>query len=226
MSAQPNAMQTAAARPVPETVVYPDSDGKPMSDNTLQFQWIVTIKENLDALLPDDFVAGDLLWYPVEGNPKIRQAPDVLVAIGRPKGYRGSYQQWRENGVAPRVVFEILSPGNTALEMARKQSFYERYGVEEFYIYDPDSNELAGWIRTGALLDEVEEMNGWTSPGLGIRFELDSETLRIIAPDGSEFQTFSEVARRAKVAERRAEEAEQELEHLRERLRALGVSDV
>lgn len=228
MSAHPNAMQTGGVRPVlhPEAVEYPDSDGKPMSDNTLQFQWIVTIKENLDALLSEDFVAGDLLWYPVEGNPKIRQAPDVLVAIGRPKGYRGSYQQWRENGVAPQVVFEILSPGNTALEMARKQSFYERYGVEEFYIYDPDSNELAGWIRTGGLLDEVEDMNGWTSPRLGIRFEQGTETLRVIAPDGSEFQTFAEVTKRAKVAERRAEEAEQELERLRERLRELGVSDV
>jgi len=44
----------------PNNIEYPDSDGNPMFDNTLQFQWIVTIKENLDALLPD-FVAGDLL---------------------------------------------------------------------------------------------------------------------------------------------------------------------
>ena len=30
-------------------IVYPDSDGKPMSDNTLQFQWIVTIQGGIDA---------------------------------------------------------------------------------------------------------------------------------------------------------------------------------
>ena len=86
-----------------------------MSDNTLQFQWIVTIKGGLDALFrhdPDVFVAGDLLWYPVEGKPKIRIGPDVLVAFGRPKGERGSYRQWEEGGIAPQVVFEILSPGN------------------------------------------------------------------------------------------------------------------
>jgi Uma2 family endonuclease len=69
------------------------------------------IKENLECLFadhPDVFVAGDLLWYPVEGRPDIRVAPDALVTFGRPKGYRGSYQQWQEGNIAPQVVFEIL----------------------------------------------------------------------------------------------------------------------
>jgi Uma2 family endonuclease len=51
-------------------IVYPDSDGKPMADNTKQFRWIVVIKENLEWLFadhPDVFIAGDLLWYPVGG---------------------------------------------------------------------------------------------------------------------------------------------------------------
>ncbi len=63
-------------------IVYPESDGQPMADNTEQFHWIVTIQGGLDALFRDDinvFVAGDLLWYPVEGDNKIRQAPDVMV---------------------------------------------------------------------------------------------------------------------------------------------------
>lgn len=82
-------------------IVYPDSDGQPMAENTEQFQWIVVIKDNLESLFADDpqvFVAGDLLWYPVQGRPDIRRAPDALVAIGRPKGRRGSYQQWCEGG--------------------------------------------------------------------------------------------------------------------------------
>ena len=74
-------------------ILYPDSDGKPISDNTKQFRWIMLCKIGLDALFADRedvFVAGDLLWYPVQGQPKIRQAPDVLVAFGRPKGDRSS----------------------------------------------------------------------------------------------------------------------------------------
>ncbi len=74
----------------PETkpeIIYPDSDGEPMSDNTKQFRWIVTIKENLEILFannPEVFVAGDLFWYPVQGNNKIRQAPDAMVVFGGP----------------------------------------------------------------------------------------------------------------------------------------------
>src|SRR5262245_26764408 len=97
----------------PGVVVYPESDGQPIADNTKQFEYIVTIKCGLEAQYRDDpnvFVAGDLLWYAVEGGNTIRQAPDVLVAFGRPKGDRGSYRQWEESGVAPQVVFEILSP--------------------------------------------------------------------------------------------------------------------
>jgi hypothetical protein len=63
-------------------LVYPESDGQPIADNNLQFRWIVTVQGGIDALFKDDpnvFVAGDLLWYPVEGNPKICTAPDILV---------------------------------------------------------------------------------------------------------------------------------------------------
>ena len=71
-------------------IIYPDSDGQPMADNTKQFRWIVVIKENLELLFadnPDVFVAGDLLWYPVEGNNRLRRAPrcdgGVWAAQGR-----------------------------------------------------------------------------------------------------------------------------------------------
>ena len=96
-----------------ENLIYPDSDGRPIADNTKQFRWIVTIKEGLDVLYRNDenvFVAGDLLWYPVEGRVDIRAAPDAMVVFGRPKGNRGSYMQWREENIAPQVIFEILSP--------------------------------------------------------------------------------------------------------------------
>ena len=45
-------------------IEYPDSDGLPIADNTLQFRWISTIMWGLDALFfhdPQVFVAGDLL---------------------------------------------------------------------------------------------------------------------------------------------------------------------
>jgi Uma2 family endonuclease len=187
---------SAKRRPhIDADIIYPDSDGKPIADNTLQFQWIVKIKENLEALFanqPDVFVAGDLLWYPVEGSPKIRRAPDAMVVFGRPKGYRGSYLQWREDNLAPHVVFEVLSPKNTASEMAGKHLFYQYYGVEEYYLYDPDDNYLSGWRRVGKQLLPIYDLEGWVSPRLGIRFQPALDTLRIFYPDGKPFLTFVE----------------------------------
>lgn len=113
-------------------IVYPDTDGKPMGENTVQFQWIVTIEGNLQSQFRNDldvFVAGDLFWYPVQGKPGIRAAPDVLVAFGRPKGHRSSYMQWLEGGIPPQVVFEVKSPGNTEEEMDDKFDFYDRHGL-------------------------------------------------------------------------------------------------
>src|SRR5947209_2512819 len=141
--------------PAKPKVIYPDTDGQPMAENTLQFEYIVTIKGGLEALFRDDpnvFVAGDLFWYPVEGDNTICTAPDILVAMNRPKGYRGSYQQWLEDNVPPQVVFEVRSPGNRFGQLLEKFRFYERYGVEEYYLYDPERGDLEGWIRAGSEL--------------------------------------------------------------------------
>lgn len=200
-------------------IVYPDSDGKPMADNTKQFGWIVKIKEGLELLfadIPDVFVAGDLLWYPVEGDNRTRAAPDVMVAFGRPKGYRGSYRTWEENNVVPQVVFEILSPGNTPKEMRAKFGFYERYGVEEYYLYDPDDIELEGWIRSGATLEPIADIQGWISPRLLIRFELREDDLHIFRPDGEELLSYVELGKQRQLERQRAE-------RLAAKLQALGI---
>ncbi len=214
-------------------ISYPDCDGQPMSDNTKQFRWIVTIKENLELLFAEDlqvFIAGDLLWYPVEGNNKIRLAPDAMVVFGRRKGDRGSYRQWVEDGIAPQVVFEILSPGNRMAEMSRKLDFYQQYGVEEYYIYDPDRIDFMGWIRSGDRLELIEDDRDWVSPRLGIRFSLQPETLIIYRPDERPFLSFVEIDKlrqqaqqQAEQSDRRAEQAEQRSEKLAAKLRELGI---
>jgi Uma2 family endonuclease len=200
---------------------YPESDGKPMSDNTKQYRWIVTIKENLEVFLAanlDVFIAGDLMWYPVEGHPEICQAPDVMVVFGRPKGDRGSYQQWKENGIGPQLAFEILSPSNTKREMAEKRDFYEKYGVEEYYVYDPDRFRLTGWIRSGDQLMAIANMEGWVSPRLKIRFTQVNGELEIYRPDGRRFLSSVEFDRRANVERERADQ--EQLRADQEQLRA------
>jgi Uma2 family endonuclease len=72
-----------------EELLYPSDDGKPLSESTEQYRWIVTIKENLEILFadhPNVFIAADLFWYPVKVLPAPPQAPGVMVVLGRPKG--------------------------------------------------------------------------------------------------------------------------------------------
>ena len=226
-------MVSQAQSPQKFDIIYPDSDGQPMSDNTKQFRWIVVIQQNLEWLFanqPNVFVAGDLLWYPVEGDNKTRQAPDVMVVLGRPKGDRGSYQQWKEENIAPQVVFEILSPGNTLTGMNKKLVFYTRYGVEEYYLYDPDKNDLSGWLLAGENLEVIDPVDNWVSPKLGIRFDLSGDELQIYRPDGEKFASYVEIAKRleqveqrAKQAEERAEQERQRAERLAQRLREAGI---
>lgn len=215
-------------------VEYPESDGKPLADNTLQFRYITTIQGGLDAMFADDpqvFVAGDLLWYPIEGDNRTRCAPDVMVALGRPKGDRGSYKQWEEDGIAPQVVFEIASPGNTLKELHEtKLEFYDTYGVQEYYLFDPDRILLKGWQRgEGDTLSVIPEMQGWESPLLGMRFELTpAGELQLYTPMGERFATYVEaiaqaqamrdqaqaMQEQARIMTARAEQAEQERDRL------------
>jgi len=226
-------MTIAQLVPPKQELIYPESDGMPMADNTKQYRYITTIVGGLDTQFanePNVFVAGDFFWYPVEGRPDIRVAPDALVAFGRPKGDRGSYLQWKEENIAPQVVFEILSPSNTPVEMERKNNFYARYGVEEYYEYDPDRGELRGWMRDDQYLEPIEEIEGWVSPRLQVRFELQDGELVLFHPDGTRFETFVEISERAAREAERAERerVEREREHMRAerlaaKLRALGI---
>ena len=189
-------------------VLYPDSDGRRMADNDEQFLWLTTIKDNLDDLYrdrPDVYVAGDHLIYAEEGKPKRRRAPDVYVALGRPKRKRGSYKVWEEGGLFPQVVFEIRSPSDRRGVLARKLHFYRHYGAEEFYLYDPKRHTLVTYRRSAAGLEPPTGPDSCVSPLLGgVRFDLSGPELVILRPDGSPFTTSLEIRRREREQRRQA----------------------
>ena len=173
----------------------------------------------------------------MQGQPEVRNAPDVLVIFGRPKGYRGSYKQWEEDNVPVTVAFEVLSPGNTVTEMADKFAFYEEHGVEEYYLFDPDHNRFHIFMRRGEVFLRVRQVNGFVSPRLGCRFDLSSGELQVFGPDGRSFLSFVELSaqrdqerqareqaeRQTAEATRAAEDASRKAERLAAQLRALGA---
>ncbi|TAE72442.1 MAG: Uma2 family endonuclease [Bacteroidetes bacterium] len=200
-----------------DEIIYPDSDGKPMAENTIHFKWITTIQGGLDSMFrnqADVFVAGDLLWYPVEGQPKICIAPDVMVVFGRPKEHRGSYKQWLEDDIAPKVVFEIFSPNNTDAEMLNKLDFCLKYGVQEFYLYNPNENKLVIWERDLATnqWNNILFAQNHKSRLLGIRFDVYADTIKIRTPKNKQFLTFVEKDIALEKAEKIAKDAIKEKE--------------
>ncbi len=62
----------------PPDIEYPDTDGEPMANNTIQAQMMMTFQENLEAMFrhyDEVFIAIDLFWYPVNGNNMERTPP-------------------------------------------------------------------------------------------------------------------------------------------------------
>jgi Uma2 family endonuclease len=166
----------------------------------------------------------NLLWYPVKKEPQTVFALNVMVALHRPKGHRKSYKQWKEGNIAPQVVFEFLSEPT---EFNVNPTFFAQYGVQEYYIYDIERKELSGLIRyqeQDDVLDMIADMEGWTSPRLGVRFTMSSGTLQLYKPDGEPFLSYSEL--NAELSEVRSElsEARKKNDVLSAKLRELGIN--
>jgi Uma2 family endonuclease len=223
--------------PIEPQLLYPDSDGQPMADNTVQYRWIVRLVANLKHRFKGQpvFVAGDLLWYPqqVVMPPVPAQAPDVMVVLGRTEGDRGSYKQWEEDNIAPQVVFEILSPSNSAREMLNKQLFYREHGVLEMFFYDPEFYDFWGMVRPDLDHDfaPITALNfPWISPTLGVRFEMFDDGLAVFHPNGEPFKDpdaiFDERDRaqqeRDQIQQER-DQAQQERDRAFAKLRELGI---
>jgi Uma2 family endonuclease len=207
------------------TAMYPETDGQPRGDNTTQIDWIFRLKANLDLLFwdrGDVFVAANLFWYPVEGESELRQSPKSMVVFGRPKHDRMSYRQWHEANIPPHVVIDVLPSHSEPVELREAFEFYEHFGVEEFYRFEPISRSLDGWNRRGGHLVPIPNLDDWVSPRLGIRFRRNAAQFQALMPDGSLMMSPSEMIRQARQLEK-LREIEQQVERMENRLRELGV---
>lgn len=83
--------------------------------------------------------------------------PDVLVILDN----RRSIITDRNVSGAPNLVIEVLSPGTRRRDLKQKRANYERYGVAEYWIVDPDEETVAidrrngeGFTRIGVFASE------------------------------------------------------------------------
>jgi hypothetical protein len=38
------------------------------------------------------------------------------------------------------------------------------YGMEEYYLYGPDTEDLSGWLRVDGTFDVIDPIDNWVSP--------------------------------------------------------------
>ena len=190
---------------------YPDYDGLPMADNTDQaYEMTSAYHTLLDFFLErnDVFVATNLLVYYREGDNQARITPDVMVAVGRPQGYRGSYKVWEEGQHPPDWVLEVASEESVEMDVLQKPGTYAGIGVREFWQYDPTGGllnpRLQGWRLSGLRYTELPHIPvagaevAIDSEALGVRLEFDGDRLRFWNPTDERYLLTPWEAERAR----------------------------
>jgi len=179
---------------------YPASDGKPMGETEKHVLQLAQLLEGLRtyfAHVPDVYVAGNMLVYYVPGNIRRYVVPDLFVVKGIEKRQRRIYRLWSE-GKAPDFILELLSEKTRQQDKGRKKQLYQdRFQTSEYFLFDPDTEELTGYRRVGRKYRPLppDERGRLYSEQLGLTFGVDRwGWLRAYRPDGTVLQTLQELS--------------------------------
>jgi Uma2 family endonuclease len=99
-------------------------------------------------------------------GPVLVYQPDLMCYLP------GRFASFPERlAVPPDLVVEVLSPSNKPLDLITKRADYERFGVGEYWIVDPDTLECRQLVRSGERFTEAAagmELNCRSIPGLSV----------------------------------------------------------
>jgi len=137
---------------------------------------------------------------------------------------RVSYRLW-ETGIAPRVVFEILSQGSEIKDRVTNRRIYEGLGIPEYYWFDLQTRELQALeleVATGRYRERAPDDRGqYRSAVLGLDVGVREGSIALYR-DGAWLPPTEELLAGAKAeAERQKAEAEQRLAAAAARIREL-----
>lgn len=195
------------------TIIYPESDGKPMAETdrhrNLMVDFIFLLKDHFEDV-NDVYVSGNLLMYYEEGNIYKSVAPDVFVVFGVNKKDRRTYRTWEE-GRTPDFVLEVASPSTYNKDITDKKALYASIlGVREYYIYDP-YGEVQPHFQGYRLIDgayQAIEFEDGRLPSVVLGLELGERDGILSLYNASRSAWVSPPKARVSDAEARAEDAE------------------
>lgn len=94
--------------------------------------------------------------------------PDIIVILkNNPNQVT---EEGRYTGV-PDLLIEVLSPSNKEYDLIKKKDLYEKFGVQEYWIVDPDTKLTIGFSLIDNLYMRIgEEIGKMKSPLLKADF--------------------------------------------------------
>ncbi len=135
----------------------PFTDHQDVSQN-LEFILLQYLEENKWGILYD--APTDVIFSMTE----VVQPDLLIVARGRKEIITK-----RNIVAAPDLVVEIISPSSALIDRTTKKSLYEKYGVKEYWIVDPDEETI-----------EVYSLENKVFVGVGVFFKSETLTSRLL----------------------------------------------
>jgi Uma2 family endonuclease len=81
--------------------------------------------------------------------------PDVLVVLKK----NASIVKGHIHGV-PDIIIEILSKGSRSYDLGEKMELYERFGVSEYWVIDPETQEAFGYELKDNKFNSIGTFHG------------------------------------------------------------------
>ena len=176
-------------------VEFPTSDGRPVAETPLHYKRLSDLAYALTTFFKrraDAYVGVNMLAYDDPKEPRKHLSPDIFVAFGgvsEEEREREIYKLWEDP--SPAFVLEVTSK-TTRREDERKKARYAKWGVAEYFMYDPRGEYLAPALQgfelsRGGYRSKRERTlsngeRGLSSGRLGLDLWLDGSTLRLYDP--------------------------------------------
>ncbi len=225
------------------SVIYPESDGQPMTESDATRDYLTYCVEVLRLYFQSRqsiYVSGNLFIYYEEGNSKAVISPDVFVIFGVSNRNRRSYKSWQESDKLPSFIIEITSRSTKKQDEVEKPQLYASLGVAEYFQYDPTADYLKPQLKGFCLVDgqyqplPTEQTTNGTSfissPILGLDLQLQTTNQPTVGlvplPKELRFydpQTGLKLLSRQEV-EQALSQSEQRAERMAAMLRELGIN--
>ena len=173
---------------IDDGIEYPTGDGRPVAETPLHYRRLADAAHALFMhyeARAGVYVGVNMMVYDERGNPRRFLSPDIFVAFGVADREREIYKIWEER--APSFVLEMTSK-TTRKEDERKMVRYARWGVTEYFLYDPRREYVDPPLRAFELVRGVYRAmqpvtlsngeRGIPSRTLGLELWLDKSVLR------------------------------------------------